>query len=166
MAGVTVKLDGKFKKQLQAAFKNHKADVGILQDKAHKAAGKGLKKLAGGPARRTSRTVDGTLTSVSESFRRHTGINIFTKPFRLKANREILRFATQYVRFMVNSKNMNRKRIENLMQAIVRNPILRGDYGANKSGTAKSKGFNRLGIDTGQLFKGITARVRGRVTRV
>jgi hypothetical protein len=45
------------------------------------------------------------------------------------------------------------------LQAIVRNPILRGDYGKNKKETIKRKGFDRYMIDTGQFFNSIIARV-------
>jgi hypothetical protein len=49
--------------------------------------------------------------------------------------------------------------LTNAIQAIVRNPILRGDYGRNNLFTQKVKGFNRLMIDTGQFFNNIKARV-------
>jgi hypothetical protein len=51
------------------------------------------------------------------------------------------------------------KRVQNLLQAVIRNPILRGDYGRNAMSTARNKGFNRLFIDTGQFFRAIKAKV-------
>jgi hypothetical protein len=49
--------------------------------------------------------------------------------------------------------------MENLAQAIIRNPILRGDYGSNSALTRKIKGFDRFMFDTGQLFQSIKAKV-------
>ena len=54
---------------------------------------------------------------------------------------------------------VSRQRIINAVQAVVRNPILRGAYGKNSAKTAKTKGFNKLLMDTGQLFKNIKARL-------
>lgn len=49
------------------------------------------------------------------------------------------------------------KRLENAGRALVRNPILRSRYGSNKASTAKEKGFNHYGMDTGTLFNNIKA---------
>ncbi len=54
-----------------------------------------------------------------------------------------------------------RKRCENLLQAIVRNPILRGEYGKQGRSTTRTKGFYSPMIDTAQLFKSIKASVKG-----
>jgi hypothetical protein len=54
------------------------------------------------------------------------------------------------------------KRVENLVQAIVRNPILRQDYGTNEARTADAKGFDRHLIDTSQMFRALKARARKR----
>lgn len=186
MAGVTLKLDGRFKKQLKAAFSGHVAEVGILADKPHrnpltlkqvrKRVDNKAKKLpahatfdlfektryksfAGGIARKTGSGTNGTLSSVSEDLRKNTGINFYTRPFKLKTNREIVRFANYFIGLMLNREGISVKRVENLLQAIVRNPILRGDYGKNSKATANAKGFNRFMIDTGQLFQGIRARI-------
>lgn len=56
--------------------------------------------------------------------------------------------------------NMSKKRLENLLQAIVRNPILRLEYGKNTATAADNKGFDRHLFDTGQMFKAITARAK------
>jgi len=160
------KLDGRFVKQLKKQIKKHSVEVGILENKVHKPARPktaGLKSLAGGPARRTGRGKTGLMMrQVSKSLRKRLGINYLRKPFRMKSNKDIRRFALQFVRSLVSPTGAIRevKRLENLLQAIVRNPITRGDYGGNRPATAKAKGFNRLMIDTGQLFNSIKARVR------
>ncbi len=188
MASVVMKLDGRFQKRLRTVFQGYAADVGVLADKPHRAPltikeiyrrvrAKQSKdatlatrfaflkarfsEYAGGPVRKTGRKTDGTIAGISEKLRKETGINFYTRPFSLKQNGEILKFATAFVGLFLRG-GASTKRVENLLQAIVRNPILRGDYGRNSPATAKSKGFNRFMVDTGQLFKNITAKVRGR----
>lgn len=58
---------------------------------------------------------------------------------------------------VVNKTAQDVFRLENASQALVRNPILRGDYNPNSSAWAKRKGFNHWGIATGTIFKNITA---------
>lgn len=181
MAGVQLKLDRRFYKQAKGVYERYQFDVGVLQDKNHKyplskgAAIKRLEKkgagvsdltkylfttLAGGPARRLGKKSPQSVAQVSEDLRKRTGINFYTKPFRSKGNRDILKFVRRFME--VCSGRGQVRQLENLLQAIIRNPIVRGDYGGNSDATAKSKGFNRFMIDTGQLFKAIVAKVKVR----
>ena len=158
------KLERKHSKNLKGRIEGYQFEVGILKDKTHKdpwSKKDGFSTLAGGPVRKKSRfKTDRTISEVSTSIRDSTKINIYTAPFKLKTNSEILRFSRQYIKALVSNGIMKEKRrIENLIQAIVRNPITRGDYGRNAKSTAKEKGFNRFLIDTGQLFKAIKARI-------
>lgn len=189
-ATVKMKLDGRFKNRLRVLLHHAAADVGVLQNKPHKmpltikqvyarvakkqvsdpllATRKAFlaarfKTFAGGLARKVGRRTSGTIESVSKSFREQTRINLFTRPFFIKSNREILRFTQNYVKHLI-SRKVSVKRVENLLQAVVRNPITRGDYGRNTKSTARAKGFNRLAIDTAQLFQNIRARVIRRVS--
>lgn len=160
-----MRLDGRFQKQAIAAFGRHRFEVGIFDRSRHRNAGSSIKGLAGGPARTVGRGSSGvTISDVSESVRAQTGINYLTKPFQgAGKNRDIVRFANEALKFMLgHTKNDNR--VRNLLQAIVRNPITRGDYGSNSAVTAARKGFNRLMIDTGQLFRAIKARIIRRRT--
>lgn len=50
-----------------------------------------------------------------------------------------------------------RRRYLNACQALVRNPILRGEFPANSPTTIKMKGFNRPMINTGTFFTAIKA---------
>lgn len=155
------KLDGKFRKQAKGMYEKYEFYVGVLSDKPHKLPAQGIKSYAGGPARKTSSKSSGMMISeVSEDLRKKTGINFYTKPFSSKKNKDILNFTKSF--FELCAGRTSQKRVENLLQAIVRNPILRGDYGRNTSVTAKIKGFNRFMIDTAQLFKAITAKVKVR----
>lgn len=152
-------------KQIKGVTEKRDFRVGVLKDKTHRRAvwgPKGKTSLAGGPARRASGKSSGnTISEVSKSFRAQTGINIFTLPFKNKRNKNILQFLKDFDQVVYKKKAV--KRIENTLQAVIRNPILRGDYGSNTKITAKLKGFNRLAIDTGQLFKNIIAKAVKRV---
>lgn len=53
---------------------------------------------------------------------------------------------------------VNPKRIENAGRALVRNQILRRDFGNNATSTVNSKGFDQPLVRTGALFNSITAR--------
>lgn len=122
-----------------------------------------LKTYAGGPARKQSRTPSGmTIADISEANRDRLGFNYIRAPFR-KRSSDIIKFSNTFFQLAFGRGKI--KRAENLLQAIVRNPILRGDYGSNTGATQDIKGFNRLMIDTSQLFKAIKARIvrRGRV---
>lgn len=163
---ITFKLDRSFVTQAKGVLEKYTFEVGVLQDGIHKEAAdksKGLSSYAGGPVRKTSGNSGMTISEVSEDLRKKTGINIYTRPFFAKKNKDIVAFVESF--FQLTGGRAPKKRVENLLQAIVRNPILRGDYGRNSSVTAKTKGFNRFMIDTGQLFKNIVAKVKvGRVS--
>ncbi len=157
-------LDKRFKKNIAGTFGKYNFEVGVLDDKSHKLPQRGVKGLkgqdvissyAGGKVRKTSSQDSGlAISDVSKAFREHVGFNYLTKPFQ-KKTADIIKFTNEF--FKLSFGRSERKRCENLLQAVVRNPILRGDYGKNSALTAKIKGFNRYGIDTAQLFKNIKA---------
>ncbi len=78
------------------------------------------------------------------------------KPFLLKNNKEVVAVLNDIVKDM-NGQDL-KQRILNGFQAVVRNPILRGEYGLHSTKWAKKKGFNQLLMMTGQFFKNIKAR--------
>jgi hypothetical protein len=164
MAGFEIKLDKRFRRQAKGVYEKYEFQVGVISDSAYKLplpASKGLKSFAGGPARKISSKPSGLMISeVSEALRKNTGINFYTKPFTSGKNKDILDFVKSF--FDLCAGRTQAKQTENLLQAIVRNPILRGDYGRNSKITAKIKGFNRFMIDTSQLFQAITAKVKVR----
>lgn len=169
-------LDRSLEQVLIKRFAPYSFQVGILQNGPHYAAmepttrgkNKGkprLKSFAGGPARRQSRTPDGTLAGVSKDVRRFLGFNYLMRPFEKDTPARSLIGQTMASLALSEGKIRSKRRLENLAQAIVRNPILSRKYGRNKRATAKRKGFNRKLIDTGQLFKAITAKVKISVSR-
>lgn len=141
-------------------------EVGVLEDKPHRNPVEHglyedpkLASYAGGPIRQATRQ-NGPMTTgaiLRENMQR-LNINILAKPFQERSS-EILKFTEAFLK-LVTKRGMSIKRIENLLQAVVRNPILRQEYGKNKSQTADNKGFDRHLFDTGQMFKAIRARVK------
>lgn len=169
--GFQVKLDPKFASKLKKRVEGYQFEVGILdKNQVHRDPKRGVRGLrgqdvlstyAGGPVRRAERSSKTGITTaqVAKNVMQTTGINWLRAPFKDRSNRDIREFAKFYLKSIFRKPESNRNRLQNLMQAIVRNPILRGDYGHNKELTRKIKTFDRLLIDTGQMFKAIRARV-------
>lgn len=163
-----IKLDKRFQKKVQGVFGKYEFQVGILENAPHRAAMRGKNNqgsYAGGPVRKKSRVDKGkmpTIAEVSEANRERLGFNYLTEPFDKKSS-DIVKFTRSFFNLIFGRSE--KRRAETLLQAIVRNPILRGDYGSNSALTKKIKGFDRSMIDTAQLFKAIKAvcKVRGRV---
>jgi len=153
----TIKLDRRFQDQVKGKLQVYNFEVGILNDKQRKSPKKGLKSFVGGVARKTGAISGITLSEASKDLREKTGINFYTRPFKSRMNKDINRLLKNFFDYAFGRSTQ--KRLTNTLQAVVRNPITRGDYGVNNPLTAKIKGFNRLMIDTGQLFKNIKARV-------
>lgn len=166
-----IQLDKRFIKKLQGRFGKYDFEVGVLDDANYKNPRRGergkkgadvLARYAGGPVRKKSRTDSGkTIAEVSKANRERMGVNYLTAPFE-KRTSDIIKFSNEF--FKLAFGRSEKRRAENLLQAIVRNPILKGTYGSNSEITEKIKGFNRGMIDTAQLFKRIKAacNVRGK----
>ena len=155
-----IALNRPISKTLRQKIEGYTLEVGILEDKPHKNAKSGLKSLAGGPARRVGRGSSNTISEVAGFARSNSKVNFWVKPFQKKTT-EATKFLKSFLRMALSSQNRTHiKRLENLLGAMVRVPILRGAYGSNRRQTAEAKGFNRKLIDTGQLFKAIRGRVR------
>ncbi len=161
-----IKLDERFQKKLKGMFGKYDFQVGVLDDGPHKDARRGergkkgqdvLTSYAGGPVRKKSRFATTTIGEVSKENRDRLGFNYLSHPFKKKSS-DIIKFTNSF--FDLVFGRSEKKRAENLLQAIVRNPILRGDYGPQGDLTKKIKGFDRPMIDTAQLFKAIRAKCR------
>lgn len=162
-----IKLDKRFQKNVQGLFGKYSFEVGILEDAPHKvgAIGKrGLKgadvvtQYAGGPRRKFApgKVSDKTVAEVSAENRKRLGYNYLMRPFEDRTS-DIVKFSTEFLKLVFGKSQV--KRVENLLQAIVRNPILRGEVGKQSPLTTAIKTFNRPMIDTSQLFQAIKARV-------
>jgi hypothetical protein len=157
---IAIQLDKRFKQKAKGLFGKYQFEVGVLKDGPHKMAKDksfGLKDFAGVKARKIGRGSNQTISEVSKANRlRSATKNYLTAPFQNKKNSDILKFSKEFFRLCFGHGEL--RRVVNYLQAIVRNPILRKDYGSNKAKTIAIKGFNHPMIDTGQLFKAITAR--------
>lgn len=164
-----VKLSDGFVRRLHRKFDRYEMRVGILKDGPHKdprPKTDGLTTYAGGKARKKSSKSSHSIGEVSTFIRRKQkrefGTDYLAAPFKKSntTNTQIIQFTKSFLRLVFDKKISNgMKRTQNLLQAIVRNPILNGRYGINKSSTVNTKGFNRYMIDTAQLFKSITAQI-------
>ncbi len=148
-------------KTLQHRVSSFEFEVGVLQDKPHRDPREPLEvtQYAGGPVLRASRQ-GGELTvgQVLVENQKRMNINILLRPFQDESS-DILKFTTSFLQ-LVTKQNLSIKRVENLLQAIVRNPILKQEYGGNSAATADAKGFDRFLFATGQMFKSIKAVVK------
>lgn len=163
-----IELGKSFSKKLKGRIERFEFEVGVLEDKPHRnpieislfgeAQPGTFGTYAGGPVRKTTReTGPLTIGEILVQNMTRLNINLLSRPFQ-ERNSDIIRFTDAFLKSALANKSM--KRVENLLQAIVRNPILRGEYGRNKAVTADAKGFDRHLIDTGQTFKAIKARAR------
>ena len=131
--------------------------VGVLNNSRHKEAiNNSIKTFAGGPARKEGRASSGTNNKKIASFANRQ-YDVFRKPFRNESS-DIVKFSYEFMKMSFGKST--EKRTENLLQAIIRNPILNRIYGGNRQKTAIAKGFDRLLIDTGQFFRSIIAKVK------
>lgn len=158
-------LDTRFKKKVVGMFGKYDFEIGV-DETPHKKARLGergkkgldvVTQYAGGPARKKSRDDSGlSMAEVVQANIDRLGKNFLTEPFQ-DSSSDIIKFSREFFKLVFNMSS-SKRRVENLLQAIVRNPILRGEYGTNSEVTQKIKGFNRPLIDTAQMFKAIKAK--------
>lgn len=152
-------------KKIARQIQGFEFEVGVLKDAAHaKPKSKTRKNYAGGPARNIARGQSGN-ASIGEILvynMKRTNTDFLREPFQNKSS-EIMKFTKEFLKLAFKYKGVGVKRVENLLQAIVRNPILRLDYGNNSPQAAKRKGFDRHLFDTAIMFKAIKAKVYKRV---
>ena len=147
---------------MKKAIEGNSFIVGVIEKKAHfeaLPAKDGLMSFASTSARRRSRKQNGNNQAIGAKLQGFYGW--LSNPFNEgnEKQKELQLFAQRYLAEVTSGKKVNQKRLENLVQAIVRNPILRKDYGDNRRTTANKKGFNHLMIDTAQFFNSVKARL-------
>lgn len=155
MKDIDFKIDnlGRF---IQKDLDKYESEIGILEDKPA-AKWKGPQRnWHGGPAnRQAGQNKETTLRALMSKF--NATYNILLAPWRLPENRDVLN-AINKMTADINKGGKMKQSFLNAMQAVVRNPILRGDYGDNTKATQSTKGFNRLMINTGKFFSNIKVR--------
>lgn len=151
-----MKIQGKgLDKIIQVQLDKYQVELGILKNEPKKLPIYGqFKTYAGQQLLRAGKQTKGTLVDVAVDL--DNRYKWLRRPFIEEKNKEVAQVVNDIVKAM-NGK-ADRQRVLNGMQAIIRNPILRGDYGRNSPKTAQEKGFNKLLMATGQFFKAIKAR--------
>lgn len=167
---MNVQLTKRFAKRLEGRFGKYDFEVGVLEDRPYRepmdvgpgpTGNNAIGTYAGGPVRKATRKASGkTVSEVSAANRERLGFNYLAKPFQ-DGSADVVKFTNEFFRLAFGRSE--KKRAENLLQAVVRNPIRAGEYGTNSPLTKIIKGFDRPMIDTAQLFKALKARctVRG-----
>lgn len=159
-----LKMGGKWIKGMERAIEGFEFEVGILDDKKHfLPQRKQFKNYAGGPSTKVKRKYgEATIGEIFIFNQERIGKDLLRTPFE-KKNSQIIKFSNEFLKVAFKRTGSSIKRVENLLQAIVRNPILSQKYGQNTQETKAAKGFNRHLIDTAQMFKAIKAKVTKRV---
>ena len=153
------KLDKRFKNRIGGRFQRYLFETGV-EDARHRnpRRPRAHGTLQGGPIRKMGPDVHSTNKKIAVAMHVKTGF--MTKPFHKKTSKDLRAFFKAF--FDLAAGKVGRSKVESLLRAVVRNPMLRGEYGRNTRARARVKGFNRLLFDTGQLFKAIKAKVRTR----
>lgn len=162
MIDVEFKIDFSGLEKDLKAFESQRLKVGVLDHEANarkpmskKAGLTSLKGAQGYQRRKLSRkNTNLKLTALAELMDAKYGF--ISNAFEKAGNKELNQLFDQFS-LMLSNKQINQKRIENAGIAIIRNPILRMEYGKNKRSTEQAKGFNRPIVDTGTLFSNIKA---------
>lgn len=157
---VSMKMDKRTVNSMRGVIGRYDFEVGILNDKPHKGASREHTTLAGRVRSKVGKGSDKSISEVSRDARLQTGVNFYTRPMEERGNRDILEMLRVF--FAVIKGRGTTTRLRNTLQAVVRNPITRGDYGSNTELTQKIKGFDWLLVHSGQLFNAIEAKVRRR----
>jgi len=157
-----MKIKSDIAKKMQKQIGLYIFEVGILQNAPKKLRKKGATKNFAGlqvnALGSVSKKRPTTIAYVGEILEKYH-FKWLTRPFKTKGlNHDVKKVVDELAAQIFGKKSKNNKRLENAVQAVIRNPILRGDYGKNMAATIKAKGFDKLGIDTGQFFKAIKAK--------
>lgn len=154
-----------FKNRVMARYERYDMQVGILEDKPHRVprTPRALGSLQGGPVRKMGMKTRGTVSGVAERMSKR--YDFLKRPFRKRTSRDLRALVKAFFN-LASHKTRSYSYTETALRAVVRNPILQGKYGKNSVTTRWIKGFSRVMIDTGQMFKAIKAKVRIRRSRV
>ena len=137
---------------------NYKFEVGIINNEPKKLRKKGATKNFAGLRVSATGKIAPKVSLAEVAKYNDNRYGWLKKPFKIAGNKEVLAVVKEIALQTFSKKSADNRRLENAVQAVVRNPILRGDYGNNAPATVKQKGFDKLGIDTAQFFKAIKAK--------
>lgn len=154
-----MKIKSDISKRITKQIGNYKFEVGILQNEPKKLRKKSSTKSFAGLQVSASGKTSSKVSLAEVAKYTDNRFKWLKKPFKLKENKEVIAVVKELASQIFGKTSKNNKRLENAVQAVIRNPILRGDYGNNMASTIKQKGFDKLGIDTAQMFKNIKAKL-------
>lgn len=144
-------------KIIQVELDKYQVELGILKNEPKKLPLYGqFKTYAGQKLLRDSKKTSGTLADVAIDL--DNRYKWLRKPFTSPNNKDVTKVVNDIVKSIQGQGD--KQRVLNGMQAVIRNPILRGEYGTNSPRTANKKGFDKLLMATGQFFKAIKARFK------
>ncbi len=136
-------------------------EVGVFEDEKAAKWKKARKNFHGGPANKIAGRSD--KTTIKEVFAKwNLRYQLLLAPLRAEGNKDVVEVIGRMIADL-GTLGKQKKEFLNAVQALIRNSIMRGDYGENSRKWAKAKGFNRLLINTGEMFKAIKARFAKRV---
>lgn len=163
MIDAEFKLDKRFLQKAKARFERFEAEAGVLEDGPHYSPRVRARKgsMEGGPVRKKSGRVNGSLAGVGEQLRTVHRVPYLTAPFKQNRSKEMKELRLRLVE-LITGKAKSYSKFQTALRSLIRTPILKQKYGHNSLATARAKGFNRFLIDTGQFFRAITAKVRVR----
>ena len=145
-------------KKMTKRIGNYNFEVGILSDAPKKMPKKGATKSYAGLIISATGVASKKISLAEVARYTDRRFKWLKRPFKLKENKDVGKVVKEIALQVFGKASPNNKRLENAVQAVIRNPILRGDYGSNATSTIKRKGFDKLGIWTGQMFKAIKAK--------
>lgn len=158
MFQIKVKLSESFLDKEVKEFEAQRVTVGILDKSKYAAIAKpkssGLKSMKGYPAsyiKKRDKTLP--LWQLADFLDYHYGF--ISKAAMNPNNADLVLVMNELKRIF--DGNVNPKRIENAAIALVRNQILRRDFGSNAESTQSQKGFDMPLVRTGAMFSSIKA---------
>lgn len=148
------------KREIMRRMGSYEIEIGALTDRPERTPKKERKNFFGGYANKAGKEADTTVRAVLQKM--DAAFNILLAPWSNPSNKNVALVLKEVILDM-NKSHGDNKRIENAALAVVRKPILKNEYGHNSPQTIKSKGFDRLLINTGTMFSSIKARLKKRV---
>lgn len=162
MLEIEINLGDDFLEANVKAFESQRVRVGVL-DEFQMAAipakekDRGLKTLRGtGEKARKIRTRSKTLSLRQLAVYLDSQYGVFTNAIS-NANNLDLNQVTQEMIKAFTGGDVEKRRIENAAIALIRNPIMRKDFGSNNRRTSRVKTFDWPMVDTGTFFLNIKA---------
>lgn len=155
---LNIELDGNFLEDEIKEFEKQRVTVGVL-DKSKNAAisknkGDGLKNFQGGKAMKIKKR-DKAFPMYQLADFLDYNYGFISNAAENPNNKDLVVVMNELKKIF--DGNVNPRRIENGAIALVRNQILRKDFGSNKESTKDNKGFDMPLVRTGALFNSIKA---------